>query len=122
LQKKPEAQQHGIPGPKETLSLINTNAITLATGAEVLMDARALLDLANLSLAFSLEAFRGNLNSISEKVNLAHQRCGQSQISAEIRHLLKKQCIVASGRRPPHSGPVELSMCYTNSWRTSRVT
>ncbi|MFT6753852.1 MAG: histidine ammonia-lyase [Candidatus Azotimanducaceae bacterium] len=101
LQKKPEAQQHGIPGPKETLSLINTNAITLATGAEVLMDARALLDLANLSLAFSLEAFRGNLNSISEKVNLAHQRCGQSQISAEIRHLLKNSALwqVGAARR-----------------------
>jgi len=89
LQNMPEAQQHSIPGPKETLSLINTNAITLATGAEVLMDARSLLELANLSLALSLEAFRGNLNSVSEKVNLAHQRNGQAKISADIRQYLK---------------------------------
>lgn len=88
LQSTPEAQKLGIPGPKETLSLINTNAITLATGAEVLMEARAILDLANLSLAFSLEAFRGNLDSISEQVNLAHQRRGQAQVSEEVRDLL----------------------------------
>lgn len=97
LQNMPEAQQHGIPGPKETLSLINTNAITLATGAEVLMGARSLMDLANLSLAFSLEAFRGNLNSISEKVNLAHQRSGQAKTSAEIRHHLKGSALWQDG-------------------------
>jgi len=97
LQNMPEAQQHGIPGPKETLSLINTNAITLATGAEVLMGARSLMDLANLSLAFSLEAFRGNLNSISEKVNLAHQRIGQTKTSSEIRHHLKGSVLWQDG-------------------------
>jgi histidine ammonia-lyase len=97
LQDKPEAQQHGIPGPKETLSLINTNAITLATGAEVLMEARSILDLTNLSLALSLEAFRGNLNSVSEKVNLAHQRQGQAQISAKVRHLLKNSALWQEG-------------------------
>lgn len=97
LQNKPEAQQHGIPGPKETLSLINTNAITLATGAEVLINAHSVMDLANLSLAFSLEAFRGNLNSISEKVNLAHQRDGQAQVSAEIRHHLKDSALWQDG-------------------------
>ena len=88
LQNMPQAQKFGIPGPKETLSLINTNAITLATGAEVLMEARDVLDLANLSLAFSLEAFRGNLDSVSEKVNLAHRRGGQAKVSADIRGLL----------------------------------
>lgn len=89
LQSQPEALARGIPGPKETLSLINTNAVTLATGAEVLIEAQAILRLGNLSLALSLEAFRGNLNAISEKVNQAHQRSGQSVVSAEIRDLLK---------------------------------
>lgn len=89
LQSQPEALARGIPGPKETLSLINTNAITLATGAEVLMEARAIMRLANLSLALSLEAFRGNLNAVSEKVNQAHRRSGQAIVSAEIRELLK---------------------------------
>jgi len=89
LQNIPEARTLGIPGPKETLSLINTNAITLATGAEVLIEARSMLELANLSLALSLEAFRGNLNSICEKVNTAHRRGGQSQASSDIRDYLK---------------------------------
>ena len=97
LQNTPEAQDLGIPGPKETLSLINTNAVTLAAGAEVLMEARSVLDLANLSLAFSLEAFRGNLNSISEKVNLAHQRDGQAQVSGEVRQHLTNSALWAEG-------------------------
>ena len=45
LQGQPEAEALGIPGPKETLSLINTNAITLATGADVLIEAEELLRL-----------------------------------------------------------------------------
>jgi histidine ammonia-lyase len=97
LQENPEAEILGIPGPKETLSLINTNAITLATGADVLIEARALLKLANLSLAVSLEAFRGNLNSISEKVNSAHQRTGQAKVSADIRALLEDSVLWRGG-------------------------
>ncbi|MFY0624151.1 MAG: aromatic amino acid lyase [Pelagimonas sp.] len=97
LQNLPAAQTHGIPGPKETLSLINTNAVTLAAGAEALVEARALLDLANLSAAFALEAFRGNLNAISEPVNRAHQRGGQAQASAEIRRLLQGSKLWSEG-------------------------
>ncbi|MEO5615058.1 MAG: aromatic amino acid lyase [Cypionkella sp.] len=88
LQRQPEALARGIPGPKETLSLINTNAITLATGADALIEAQAIMRLANLSLALSLEGFRGNLNAISAKVNQAHQRGGQAKVSAELRDLL----------------------------------
>lgn len=97
LQSKPEALERGIPGPKETLSLINTNAITLAAGAEALMEARAILDLANLSVAFALEAFRANLNSVCEKVNLAHRRSGQDQVSAEIRQHLHNSALWQEG-------------------------
>lgn len=97
LQSHPEALARGIPGPKETLSLINTNAVTLATGAEALMEARAILRLANLSLALSLEAFRGNLNAISAKVNQAHRRSGQAVVSAEIRDLLQNSQLWQEG-------------------------
>ncbi len=97
LQSKPEALERGIPGPKETLSLINTNAITLAAGAEALMEARAILDLANLSVAFALEAFRANLNSVCEKVNMAHRRSGQDQVSAEIRQHLHDSALWQEG-------------------------
>lgn len=89
LQSQAEALARGIPGPKETLSLINTNAITLATGADLLIEAQAIMRLANLSLALSLEGFRGNLNAISAKVNQAHQRSGQAAVSAGIRDLLR---------------------------------
>ncbi len=89
LQSQPEALARGIPGPKETLSLINTNAVTLATGADALIEAQAIMRLANLSLALSLEGFRGNLNAISAKVNQAHQRGGQAKVSAHLRDLLQ---------------------------------
>ena len=98
LQNMPQAQEFGIPGPKETLSLINTNAIALATGAEVLMEARAVLDLANLSLAFALEAFRGNLDSISEQVNHPHRRGGQAKVSTKMRQLLRNSKLWDDGQ------------------------
>nr|WP_322864855.1 aromatic amino acid ammonia-lyase [Aquicoccus sp. G2-2]MEA1112084.1 aromatic amino acid ammonia-lyase [Aquicoccus sp. G2-2] len=88
LQSQPAAEVECIPGPKETLSLINNNAMTLASGAEVLMEARAVLDLANLSLALALEASRANLNAISQQVNKAHRRNGQAAVSCRLRQLL----------------------------------
>lgn len=97
LQGQPEAETLGIPGPKETLSLINTNAITLAAGADVLIEAEDVLGLANLSLALSLEGFKGNLNSICESVNSAHQRPGQAKVSADIRALLEDSLLWQSG-------------------------
>lgn len=88
LQSQPDAETHCVPGSKETLSLINNNAITLASGADILMEARAVSDLANLSLALSLEASRANLNAISEQVNQAHRRGGQAIVSRSLRKLL----------------------------------
>lgn len=89
LQSQPFAEAHQIPGAKETLSLINNNSMTLASGADVLMKARAVFDLANLSLALSLEAARANLNAISTQVNQAHRRGGQAVVSHKLRELLK---------------------------------
>lgn len=97
LQSQPEALARGIPGPKETLSLINTNAITLATGADALIEAQAIMRLANLSLALSLEGFRGNLNAISAQVNQAHRRGGQAQVSAQLRDLLADSALWQDG-------------------------
>lgn len=97
LQSQPSAEENGIPGPKETLSLINNNAISLAYGADMLLEAQAVFKLANLSLALALEGFRANLNSISEQVNRAHRRNGQAEVSQKLRDLLKNSHLWTDG-------------------------
>jgi histidine ammonia-lyase len=88
LLNRPEAKKLGLPRPKETLSLINNNAISLAQGAIALASAERLLAAFDLAAAAALEGFRGNLGSISEAANHAHKRQGQRRAALRLRHLL----------------------------------
>jgi len=83
-----EARKLGLPRPKETLSLINNNAVSLAQGSIALASAERLLAAFDLAAAAALEGFRGNLGSISEAANRAHKRDGQRRAAQRIRNLL----------------------------------
>ncbi|MGE4253358.1 MAG: aromatic amino acid lyase [Parvibaculaceae bacterium] len=88
LLSRPQAKALGLPKPKETLSLINNNAVSLAQGAIALGSAERLLAAFDLAAAAALEGFRGNLGSISEAANRAHKRRGQRRAAERLRHLL----------------------------------
>ena len=88
LLSSPEAKENGIPHAKETLSLINCNAVTLAIGADALAEAQRLLAAFDLAAATALEGFRGNLDAISEQVNTVHRRSGQQLAARRMRALL----------------------------------
>jgi histidine ammonia-lyase len=88
LLNRPEAKRLGLPRPKETLSLINNNAVSLAQGAMALATAERLLAAFDLAAAAALEGFRGNLGAISEVANHAHKRPGQRRAALRLRHLL----------------------------------
>ena len=83
-----EAKKLGLPKPKETLSLINNNAISLAQGALALASAERLMAAFDLAAAAALEGFRGNPGAISEAANLAHKRQGQHRSALRMRNLL----------------------------------
>lgn len=88
LLNRPEARKLGLPKPKETLSLINNNAVSLAQGAIALASAERLLAAFDLAAAAALEGFRGNLGAISDAANRAHKREGQRRSALRLRNLL----------------------------------
>lgn len=82
------AKELGLPRAKEALSLINSNAISLAIGAEQLEEAKRLLTTFDLSAAIALEGFRGNLSALSKEANAAHRREGQTRSAEYMREIL----------------------------------
>ena len=76
-------------GPKEALALINSNAISLATGAFRIVELTAALDRFDLAAALTMEGFRANLDAISEPVNSVHRRPGQAEGAERLRSLLR---------------------------------
>lgn len=83
------AKAQGLPKAKETLSLINHNAVTLSLGALAVVELKKQLALFDLVGAVTLEGFRGNLGAMSEAVNLVHKRPGQRTSAARMRHHLR---------------------------------
>lgn len=88
LFSQPSAQTFQVPGAKEALSMINSNAVTLAIGADVLINTQLLVDRTNLSLAMALEAFRCNLDMIDPSIDNTHSRKGQNTMSSDLRNHL----------------------------------
>ncbi len=83
--------------PKEALSLINSNAVSLGQGALVLLQARKLLRGFDLSACLSLEAFRGNLNILHSEVLQAHPQPGQVTATNHMRRLLRDSRLFEPG-------------------------
>ncbi|KAF2070675.1 hypothetical protein CYY_008001 [Polysphondylium violaceum] len=73
---------------KESLSLINSNSITLAQGAILLNDINTLMGGLDVSACFALEAFRGNLNSINSIVAKVHNQTGQVQCNNNLQNIM----------------------------------
>lgn len=74
--------------PKEALSLINSNAVSLGHGALMLLQARKLLRGFDLSACLALEGFRGNLDTLHDAVLNAHPQPGQKTATLHMRRLL----------------------------------
>ena len=89
--------QTELPGAKEGLSLINSNAISLSQGALALSSLQRLLAAFDIAAAISLEGIRGNLGAISESVNACHARQGQVLIAARLRGLLEDSLLWQPG-------------------------
>lgn len=92
-----EAKSANLPKAKETLSLINCNAFTLSAGAQHVTDLFRLLDVYSLTLATTFEAFRSNLDAISEPVNSVQTRSGQGKVAADLRRHMKGSALWGSG-------------------------
>jgi len=74
--------------PKEALSLVNNNSLTLGRGALVLAEARRLLVAMDVAAALALEGFRGNPQAWSAAVDEAHPQPGHRWAAERLRRLL----------------------------------
>lgn len=78
---------------KEAMSLLNSNALTLAAGALALAEAKRLLDALDMVAALSLEGFRGNPGAWSALVEEAHPQPGQIACGRALRRLLEESVL-----------------------------
>jgi histidine ammonia-lyase len=83
--------------PKEALSLLCSNSLTLSAATLAHLEVRALLDTATAVAALSLEGFRGNPQSWSEPVDRARGQPGQSKVGATLRLLLQESRLWQAG-------------------------
>jgi histidine ammonia-lyase len=79
------------------MSLLNSNALTLAAGALALAEVKRLLDALDLAAALALEGFRGNLGAWSEAVERAHPQAGHAASGQALRRLLADSALWQPG-------------------------
>ena len=72
---------------KDVLALINGSTISLATACLALTDAWSLTRQADVALALSLEAVRGELDAFDERIHTARNAPGQVSVAANVRAL-----------------------------------
>ncbi len=74
--------------PKEGLSLLSSNCLTLSRGALALAEMKNLLCSLDLAAALSLEGFRGNPGAWGERSDRLHPQAGQQSAGRHLRRLL----------------------------------
>jgi histidine ammonia-lyase len=76
-------------GPKDALSLVSANSASIGHGALVIYDARALLGVADIAAALSLEALGGHTTMLDQQVGTARRFSGQLTSAQHTRALLE---------------------------------
>jgi histidine ammonia-lyase len=76
-------------GPKDALSLVSANSASIGHGALVMCDARALLGVAEIAAALSLEALGGHTTMLDQQVDSARRFTGQLTCAERTRALLE---------------------------------
>jgi histidine ammonia-lyase len=75
-------------GPKDALSLVSANSASIGHGALVMCDARALLGVAEIAAALSLEALGGHTTMLDQQVDSARRFTGQLACAERTRAIL----------------------------------
>lgn len=108
---------------KDGLALINGSTVSLAYSVLALDDARRLVTNADVALAMSLEAVRGEMAAFDERVQEARPHPGQAETAANVRELTRasKRCTPAArevvlpdeGRVPAQTIPARVQDAYS---------
>ena len=108
---------------KDALALINGSTLSLATAALAAADVRDLLVDADIALALSLEAMRGELAAFDEQIHRARPHPGQMKTAANVRRITagsqrcseraRQVALPDEGRRPAQTIPVRVQDAYS---------
>ena len=88
-----------ILGPKEGLALTNGATFSAAIGAIACYDSTHLLDVAELSLAMSLESILGVSAAFDRRIHDARPHPGQSYVADRVRRLIEGSTLIDTGNR-----------------------
>ncbi|MEM9653952.1 MAG: aromatic amino acid lyase [Actinomycetota bacterium] len=88
----------GVPQAKDALAFINSNAVSLASGAFRLADLALVMDLFDIAATTTFEGFRANLGAIGEPVNAVHHRGHQRSVAERLRAMLDGSLLWEAGQ------------------------
>jgi histidine ammonia-lyase len=89
-----------VLGPKDGLAICSSSAVSVGAAALALVDAEALLEVAQVAAALSMEGFRANLSPLDPRVAAARPAPGQEWAADGLRALLAGGGL-ADGSGPP---------------------
>jgi histidine ammonia-lyase len=92
--------------PKDGLTLISANGVSIGHGALVVDRATRLMDVADVVATLSLEAARGNPSIVEPTVAAAKPVAGQAISAARIRALLEGSRLCIAGEAPSVQDPL----------------
>jgi len=88
-----------ILGPKEGLALNNGATFSAAIAALAVYDAEVLLNIAEISLAMTLEAVLGCSGAFDERIHKARGHHGQIRVAKKVRALTNGSTLIDAGGR-----------------------
>ena len=94
--------------PKDGLSLISANAVSIGEGALVVADAAELLDRQNAALALTMEGLGANLAILDPRLQAARPSPGQAEVAAAVRDLLAGSGLAMPDAAVPLQDPLSI--------------
>lgn len=104
-----------VPGPKDGLAIVSSNAAAAGVAALVLDDAARLLELADLVYALSLEALQGSVSPLDPAVHRFRPYEGQQASAARVREMLAGSALWQRGSGGSLQDPLSFrSACHVH--------
>ena len=97
-----------VLGPKDGLSLISANAVSIGQGALVVADAERLLDRQVAALALTMEGLGANLSILDPRLQAARPSPGQAEVAARVRQLIAGSALTDPATKVPLQDPLSI--------------
>ena len=97
-----------VLGPKDGLSIVSANAVSIGEGALVIADAERLLDRQVQALALTMEGFGANLSILDPRLQAVRPSPGQAEVAARVYRLTEGSGLFELGTIVPLQDPLSI--------------